>query len=87
MATKKVIVQNEHGLHARVAMLVVDKAKKLPSKVTICMNCKRADACSILDLLLLGASKGAEIEVDVCGGDEEKYLQEIAQIFSEGSGI
>jgi phosphocarrier protein HPr/phosphocarrier protein len=87
MATKKVIVQNEHGIHARVAMHVVNTVQKIPSKITICMNCKQADACSILELLMLGASKGSEIEVQVCGGDEEKFLQEISQIFSDGAGI
>ena len=87
MRSKKVIVQNEHGIHARVALRVFEKSKGLDSKVTLCKGCDKADGCSILNMLLLGAQKGSEIELIVNGGDEEKTIEAISDIFADGSGI
>lgn len=87
MKTKKVIVQNEYGIHARVALRVCELSKGINSKITICKGCTKADGCSILDLLLLGAEKGSEIELIVNGGDEEKGITVLSEIFEEGSGI
>lgn len=87
MATQKITVMNEHGIHARVASRVVEKTRKMASKVTISLDGQKADAGSIIDLLLLGATKGSKVVVDVNGGDEEKHLLDIAQIFTDGGGI
>jgi phosphocarrier protein len=87
MRNRKVVVQNEHGVHARVAMKVLQTSKSIDSQITICNGCAKADGCSILELLLLGAQKGTELELVVDGGDEEKNLELIADLFSDGSGI
>jgi len=87
MRSKKVIVQNEHGIHTRVALRVLERSKELGSEVTICKGCLKADGCSILELMLLGAEKGSEIELIVNGGDEDRNLGAISEIFSDGSGI
>lgn len=87
MRNRKVVVQNEHGMHARVAMKVLQTSMSLDSQITICNGCAKADGCSILELLLLGAQKGTELELVVDGGDEEKNLELIADLFSDGSGI
>jgi len=87
MRSRKVIVQNEHGIHARVAIRVLEKARNLDSQVTICKGCVKADGCSILEMLLLGAGKGSEVELIVSGGDEEQSINAISDIFADGSGI
>lgn len=87
MRSKKVIVNNEHGIHARVAMRVLEKSKGLDSQVTICKGCEKASGCSIIEMLLLGAGKGTEIELIVNGGDEEKSIDAISGIFTDGLGI
>jgi phosphotransferase system HPr-like phosphotransfer protein len=38
-------------------------------------------------LLLLGAEKGSEVELIVNGGNEEKNIKAISDIFADGSGI
>jgi phosphotransferase system HPr-like phosphotransfer protein len=43
MRSRKVIVQNEHGIHARVAIRVLEKTRNLDSQVTICKGCVKAD--------------------------------------------
>ena len=87
MRSKKVIVCNEHGIHARVALRVLEKSKDLQSQVTICKGCVKAQGCSILEMLMLGAEKGSEVELIVNGGDEEKCIEMISDIFADGSGI
>jgi phosphocarrier protein HPr len=87
MLSKKVIVQSENGIHALVALSVVEKCKLLDSQVTICKGCMRAEGCSVLELLLLGAEKDSELEVIARGGDEEKSIKAISEIFANGSGI
>lgn len=87
MLKKKVTVQNQHGLHARVAMKVAEKSKKSSSRVTIYKGPLKADANSLLELLMLGAGQGTEIEITVIGGDEEKNLKEMEHLFDAGSGI
>jgi phosphocarrier protein HPr len=87
MRSQKVVVQNEHGIHARVALRVAEKSKNLDSKITLRKDRSKADGCSVLDMLLLCAAKGTEIEVVASGGDEEKNINTISEIFSDGSGI
>jgi phosphocarrier protein len=87
MITKKMIIHNEHGLHSRVALRVAEKCKTCSSQITVCKGCGKASGCSVLELLMLGAEKGAEIEVTAVGGEEQKSLNDLSQIFSQGSGI
>jgi phosphocarrier protein HPr len=87
MHSKKVIVRNEHGIHARVAYRVAEKSKTLDSKITLCKGSEKADGCSVLGMLLLGAEKGSEIDIIAGGGDEAKSIEAISEIFLDGSGI
>ncbi len=87
MRNRKIVLQNEHGMHARVAMKVIETSMSLDSQVTICNGCAKADGCSILELLLLGAQKGTVLELVVNGGDEEKNIELIADLFDDGAGI
>jgi len=87
MVSRKITIQNEHGLHARVATQLAKMSKGLDSKITICKDCTRADGCSVLQLLLLGAGRGSEIELIIEGGRENENLRTVTRLFSEGEGI
>ncbi len=87
MIKKKMTVHNENGIHARVALRVAQTCRLGSTTITICKGCQKASGCSVLELLMLGVEKGAEIEVVASGGEERKSLDDIAQIFSQGSGI
>jgi len=47
----------------------------------------KANGYSILEMLMLEAEKGSQIELIADGGDEEKSIKAISEIFSDGSGI
>ena len=87
MITKKFVVQEEYGIHARPAAKIVEKCQQFNSKIKICNGCSEADGCSILQLLLLAANKGEQIEVSADGSDEEKAIAELSERFEYGSGI
>jgi len=86
--SRTVTVQCEHGLHARVAAEVVKAARDREARVTVrCRDCKQADACSILQLLTLGAEQGAEVEIVADGEEEDAALRAVAEVFENGGGI
>jgi phosphotransferase system HPr (HPr) family protein len=88
MKTRQLIIQCEGGLHLRVAAQIVNEVQHHHSEVFIqCEGCPRANACSIFELLKLGASRGMPLEVSVEGPDEEATLQALSGVFDEGAGI
>ena len=88
MKTRQLTVQCEGGLHLRVAARIVKAMGHHRSTVHVrCEGCPRANACSIFELLKLGASKGTALEIAAEGPDEEAALRVLAEMFGEGSGI
>ncbi|MGA2506596.1 MAG: HPr family phosphocarrier protein [Chitinispirillaceae bacterium] len=87
MRTKKVTVRTKNGLHMRVAGRIIDKSNNSLSKIVIRKGQSSADARSIIDLLMLAATEGSEIEIVVDGGDEEKTLREVEAVLIDGAGI
>ena len=88
MKTRTVIVRCEHGLHARVAAKVVKLAKSHEATVHIhCDGCPRVNACSILELMLLGAGVGTRLHMLAEGPDEDAVIDALTGVFLEGGGI
>ena len=90
MKTQNVTVRCEHGLHVRVAAQVSKIAQQSGTSVHIqCAGCPKADACSIIQLLMLGASVGTPLEIVAEGADDKEtaVLQALAGIFENGGGI
>jgi phosphocarrier protein HPr len=86
--SRSVVVRCEHGLHARVAATVAKTALSHESTVHIrCQGCPCANACSILELLRLGAAAGAHLEVTADGPDENAVIEALAEVFEQGGGV
>ena len=82
MITKKLTILNKLGLHARAAAKVVSTANDFKSTITITKDGKIADARSIMKLLMLSASKGSNISVEVDGTDQRDAMQSIEKLFN-----
>ena len=80
MVSKEVIVNNGTGLHARPATLLVKKASSFKSDVSIEFNGKKANVTSLIVVLSLGVTKGANITVTASGDDETLAAEEIAKL-------
>ena len=82
MIKKKLTILNKLGLHARAAAKVVSTANDFKSTITITKDGKIADARSIMKLLMLSASKGSNISVEVDGTDQRDAMQSIEKLFN-----
>jgi len=90
MKTQNITVKCEHGLHLSVASQVSNIARKSGVPVNIiCEDCPKVDACSVFQLLTIGASAGTTLEIEVEGSDEkaDATLHALAEVFENGGGI
>ena len=76
-------VQDQLGIHARPAGLLVKAAKQAASQVKIEANGKSANAKKLMALMSLGVKKGQEVKVTVEGPDEEEAAGLLEQFFRE----
>lgn len=81
-ATFKII--NRYGLHARPATDFAIAAGKYDSEVRVRANDEDADGKSVMDLMLLAATKGTSIEVVCKGSDAQACLDHLSQMISRG---
>ena len=79
---KKLIVRNEQGLHARPAALFVQAANKFSSRITVTNGREVVNGKSIMGILMLGATKGTEIIIEVSGSDAPEALIELEKIIN-----
>lgn len=85
---KELTLQSENGLHLRVAGEIVKLVKSHDCQLSIsCDGCKYANACSIMQLLTLGATKGTKVEVNAEGPDGEAVLEKLTTLLGDGAGI
>lgn len=88
MKTRRLTVQCEGGLHLRVAARIVKEMQNHQAAVHFhCAGCPRANACSIFELLKLGATRGTALEIVAEGPDEEAVLRALIEVFDAGAGI
>ena len=82
MLSKKVIITNKLGLHARPAMVFVEVASKYNSKVKVRRTDSddHFDGKSIMQLLMLAATEGTEIEIVAEGPDAQDAIGDLATL-------
>ncbi len=86
MVTKAVKIQNETGMHARPASILVKEVKKFSAKVRLQKNGKDFDPASILSILSMGAKCGEEITICAEGTDAQEATDSIAALFDSNFG-
>lgn len=79
MVSKKVVIQNETGLHARPAADFVKFCMQFSEKIVLKSGGKEINTKSIISILASGLTKGAEIEVEVSGENEAKVCEEVVR--------
>ncbi|MEI3521911.1 HPr family phosphocarrier protein [Laedolimicola intestinihominis] len=77
----KYVVQDELGLHARPAGLLVKEAAKFKSAITLDSGAKKADAKRIMAVMSMGVKQGVEVTVTVDGEDEDAAFEAIKTFF------
>jgi phosphocarrier protein HPr len=77
---------NPLGLHARACAKLVKIASHFRCNVSLVVKGRRASARNIIAVMLLGASVGATVRLEVDGPDEAIAMLEIAALFQDGFG-
>ncbi|MGE3467873.1 MAG: HPr family phosphocarrier protein [Pyrinomonadaceae bacterium] len=88
MLEYRIRVINALGLHARAAAKLVKTARRFRSRImlTNVRSGESANAKSILSLLYIAASLGAEIVLTAEGDDEAEAIEAVVNLFSSGFG-
>lgn len=86
MQKRNFTIKNRLGLHARAAAQLVQTANRFLSEVTLIKDDVEVNGKSIMGILLLAASRGTQIAVNVEGSDEDKAMQVIAELIEDGFG-
>lgn len=77
---KKIIVKNKQGLHARPAALFVQVANKFESRITVGRDQEKVNGKSIMGILMLGAERDSEIEIEAEGQDAKEAIAELERL-------
>lgn len=81
MKTFNYVIQDEVGIHARPAGLLVKEAKKYESKIILTKDGKSAEATKLMAVMGLGVKCGQTVEVSVEGADEEIACEALKAFF------
>ena len=77
------VIQDEQGIHARPAGVLVKAANEFQSDIQIDKDGKKGDLKRIFGVMGLGIKKGDNVQVIIEGPDEEAAAQKIETLFRE----
>ncbi|HCL31298.1 MAG TPA: HPr family phosphocarrier protein [Candidatus Handelsmanbacteria bacterium] len=81
MLEKKVTVNNELGIHARPATLLVQAASRFEADIFLTKgDVSRINGKSIMGVMMLAAELGAEVLVETEGTDAQAALDAVAEL-------
>lgn len=83
MKTTTYTIQDELGIHARPAGVLVKEVKKFQSKITLEGNGKKAEAGKLLAVMGMGIKHGTEITITAEGLDEDEAIAAMETFFKE----
>jgi phosphocarrier protein len=86
MGEREVKIINHTGLHTRPAKELVKQANRFKSEITLHMSGKQANAKSFLNVITLGAAKGATLTIRASGEDEVEALETLCALIDNKFG-
>ncbi len=82
--SSRVKIVNRYGLHARPATDFAQAANSFVSDIRVRSDDDDADGKSVMELMMLAATKGTEIEVVCVGKDAKAALELLASLVNRG---
>ena len=86
MITKQITIINKLGLHARAAAKLVSCASGYRSSVQLQRNGQRVNGKSIMGVMMLAASQGSSIDLEISGDDESEALSALENLINNRFG-
>ncbi|MEE2912645.1 MAG: HPr family phosphocarrier protein [Planctomycetota bacterium] len=83
-ASATITVQNRLGMHARPAMLFAEAAGRFSADITVShAEAAPVDAKSIMQLMMLAATKGTSLLITAEGDDANEAVDELASLVQD----
>lgn len=77
MLERIVTILNPAGIHARPSASIVKIASKYQNNITLYANNSKANAKSIIEVMMLAMPEGTEVKVTVDGNSAEQVLDDM----------
>lgn len=82
MLKQKMTIINQLGLHARASSKFTQVANKFKSEVWVAHHDRRVNGKSIMGLMMLAATCGSIIELEVNGADEQAAMEALTHLIN-----
>ena len=82
--SRQVLIQNELGLHARIAAGIAKVAQLANSNVWMIKGRDKVNAASVIDLLTLACPKGSTVTLTIDDGSDMIILNRIVEMMERG---
>jgi len=86
MIAENITLINKLGFNARAASKLVSCASQFESEVFIVRKDNRVNAKSIMGVMMLAASKGVELELEIDGNDEQSCRDALVDLINDRFG-
>ncbi|PLX69685.1 MAG: HPr family phosphocarrier protein [Denitrovibrio sp.] len=83
---EEVDIINELGMHARAAGAFVKTSEKFKSDIKVSKDGMDVNGKSIMGLMMLAASKGSSIILNISGEDEEDAFNALKELINNRFG-
>jgi phosphocarrier protein HPr len=82
MIKTQITIINKLGLHARASAKFVSTASKYQSQIEVIKGSQTINGKSIMGVMLLAASQGTEITLNIDGPDEEHMTEALVALIN-----
>jgi phosphocarrier protein len=79
-------VTNRLGLHLRAATKLAETARRFNAQITVTTDGGKADARSVINLMMLGAAQGARLKLRAEGEEARAALDAVRRLVEERFG-
>jgi len=86
MIKKQIKITNQLGLHARAAAKFVAHANHYGSEIEVRKKDLTVNGKSIMGVMTLAATKGAELELIITGDDEKEMMNDLETLIQQKFG-
>jgi phosphocarrier protein len=81
-----ILIINKLGLHARASTKLTQTASQFKSDIWIERNGRRVNAKSIMGVMMLAASKGSTVTLELSGADESEAMDALLALINNRFG-
>ena len=86
MLQRTVEIVNKLGMHARASAKLTQLAAQFKSDIWMTRKDRRVNAKSIMGVMMLAASKGSSVGIEIDGEDETEAMEAIVNLISDRFG-